>query len=307
MEFLSQIDSLFDFPLTSLSILWLILIIIDLVSGLSPTLQTLSFFIWGIFIIDFFIELVISPKKKGYLKENWLVALSLFLPALRIFRLFSGFKLVRFASHVRSLHLASVLSSFYRSLRTVQQIMEQRGLVYILLLTTLITLLGAAGIYDFERQGFTSYLDALWWTAIIMVTVGSNYWPKTTEGRILAFLLSAYAFYIFVYVTAALASLLVGSEKSFSKEIEELRSKVQRLSSEINRFSEREKSRFAKALNLFCYWFLSDFLIMTLSFIRQKPIKFADYCIAQNSFFIGVTQLAFRISFLTTHKVSKLI
>lgn len=183
MEFLSQIDSLFDFPLTSLSILWLILIIIDLVSGLSPTLQTLSFFIWGIFIIDFFIELVISPKKKDYLKENWLVALSLFLPALRILRLFSGFKLVSFASHVRSLHLASVLSSFYRSLRTVQQIMEQRGLIYILLLTTLITLLGAAGMYDFEQQGFTSYLDALWWTAMIMITVGSNYWPKTTEGR----------------------------------------------------------------------------------------------------------------------------
>lgn len=241
MELLSQIDSLFDFPLTSLSILWLILIIIDLVSGLSSTLQTLSFFIWGIFIIDFFIELVVSPKKKDYLKENWLVALSLFLPALRILRLFSGFKLVSFASHVRSLHLASVLSSFYRSLRTVRQIMEQRGLIYILLLTTLITLLGAAGIYDFEQQGFTSYLDALWWTAMIMITVGSNYWPKTTEGRILAFLLSAYAFYIFVYVTAALASLLVESEKSFSKEIEELRSKVQRLSSEINRFSEREK------------------------------------------------------------------
>ncbi|AKB55921.1 MULTISPECIES: ion channel [Methanosarcina] len=241
MELLSQIDSLFDFLLTSLSILWLILIIIDLVSGLSPTLQTLSFFIWGIFIIDFFIELEVSPKKKDYLKENWLVALSLFLPALRILRLFSGFKLVGFASHVRSLHLASVLSSFYRSLRTVRQIMEQRGLIYILLLTTLITLLGAAGIYDFERQGFTSYLDALRWTAMIMITVGSNYWPKTAEGRILAFLLSAYALYILVYVTAALAHLLVRSEKSFSKEIEELRSKVQCLSSEINRFSEREK------------------------------------------------------------------
>lgn len=241
MELLSQIDSLFDFPLTSLSILWLILIIIDLVSGLSSTLQTLSFFIWGIFIIDFFIELVVSPKKKDYLKKNWLVALSLFLPALRILRLFSGLKMVRFASHVRSLHLTSVLSSFYRSLRTARQIIEQRGLKYILLLTTLITLLGAAGMYDFERQGFTSYPDALWWTAMIMITAGSNYWPKTIEGKILAFLLSAYAFYIFVYVTAALASLLVGSEKSFSKEIEELHSKVQRISSKINRFSEREK------------------------------------------------------------------
>lgn len=70
MELLSQINFLFDFPLMLLSILWLILIIIDLVYGLSPTLQALSFFIWGIFIVDFFIELEVSPNKKDYLKEN---------------------------------------------------------------------------------------------------------------------------------------------------------------------------------------------------------------------------------------------
>jgi voltage-gated potassium channel len=242
IELLSQINALSDFPLTLLSILWLILIIIDLVYGLSPSLQTLSLVIWGIFIVDFFIELEISPKKKDYLMQNWLVALSLFLPALRIFRLFSGFRLVRFANSIRSLNLVRVLSSFNRSLRTVRQVMRQRGLKYILLLTTLITLLGTAGMYDFERQGLTSYWDALWWTAMIMTTIGSDYWPKTAEGRILAFLLSVYAFSIFGYVTAALASFLIGREKkSQSNEIEEMRSEVERLSDEIKGFSEREK------------------------------------------------------------------
>lgn len=241
-ELLSQINSLFDFPLTLLSVVWLILIIIDLVYGLSSSLQTLSLVIWGIFIIDFFVELEISPKKKDYLMQNWLVALSLFLPALRIFRLFSGFRLVRFANSIRSLNLVRVLSSFNRSLRTVRQVMRQRGLKYILLLTTLITLLGAAGMYDFERQGLTSYWDALWWTAMIMTTIGSDYWPKTAEGRILAFLLSIYAFAIFGYITAALASFLVGKDReSSSKEIEELRSEVERLSDEIKGFSKREK------------------------------------------------------------------
>ena len=242
IELLSQINSLFDFPLTLLSILWLILIILDLVYGLSSSLQTLSLVIWGIFIVDFFVELEISPKKKDYLMQNWLIAVSLFLPALRIFRLFSGFRLVRLANSVRSLNLARVLSSFNRSLRTVRQVIRKRGLRYILLLTALITFLGAAGMYDFERQGLTSYWDALWWTAMIMTTIGSDYWPKTAEGRILAFLLSVYAFSIFGYVTAALASFLIGREKkSPSKEIEELRSEVQRLSGEINRFSERER------------------------------------------------------------------
>lgn len=242
-ELLSQINDLFDFPLTLLSVLWLVLIIVDFVYGLSSSLQKLSLVIWGIFIVDFFIELYISPLKKEYLKNNWLVAFSLFLPALRVLRLFRGFRLVRFANSVRSLNLARILSSFNRSLRTVRQVIRKRGLRYVVLLTALMTFLGAAGMYNFERPGLTSYWDALWWTAMIMTTIGSAYWPVTPEGRVLAFALSVYAFSIFGYITAALASMLVGKDKEelSSKEIAELRSEVQKLSTEINRFLEKEK------------------------------------------------------------------
>lgn len=242
IDLLSQIDELLDFPLILLSILWLILIVVEFVYGLSLRLQTAVTVIWGIFIADFFIELYIAPKKKVYLKENWLVALALFLPALRILRLFSGFRVLRVTIFVRSLNLARILSSFNRSIRTVRRAMRQRGLEYVLLLTTLITFIGAAGMYSFERPGLSSYGDAFWWTAMIMTTIGSDYWPKTAEGRILAFLLAVYAFAIFGYITAALASLLIGKDKeASSKEIAELRGEVQRLSSEIGTFLDREK------------------------------------------------------------------
>lgn len=242
IDLLSQIDELLDFPLILLSILWLILIVVEFVYGLSLRLQTAVTVIWGIFIADFFIELYIAPKKKVYLKENWLAALALFLPALRILRLFSGFRVLRVTIFVRSLNLARILSSFNRSIRTVRQAMRQRGLEYVLLLTTLITFIGAAGMYSFERPGLSSYGDAFWWTAMIMTTIGSDYWPKTAEGRILAFLLAVYAFAIFGYITAALASLLIGKDKeASSKEIAELRGEVQRLSSEIGTFLDREK------------------------------------------------------------------
>lgn len=242
MDLLSQINDIFDFPLLILSIIWLILIVIEFVYGLSSTLQTASMVIWGIFIVDFFIELYIAPKKKVYLKENWFVALSLFLPALRILKIFRGFRLFKLSSFIRSFNLARILSSFNRSIRTVRKAVKQRGLQYVLLLTALVTFIGAAGMYNFERPGLSSYWDAVWWTAMIMTTIGSDYWPETVEGRILTFLLSVYAFAIFGYITAALASLLVGKEKeSSSKEITELRKEVQRLSSETNRLSENEK------------------------------------------------------------------
>jgi voltage-gated potassium channel len=140
--------------------------------------------------------------------------------------------------------------------------MRQRGLRYVLLLTTLITFLGAAGMYDFEWPRLNTYWDAVWWTAMIMTTIGSDYWPKTPEGRVLAFLLSVYAFSIFGFITASLASFLIGKEKeSSSKNIEELRSEIQRLSSEINRFSERKKSNFTKVF--YSFYFVFVFQLIT--------------------------------------------
>lgn len=242
VELLSQINALFDFPLLLLSIVWLILLIIDFIYGLSPLLEGLSLAIWGIFILDFFLELYIAPDRKDYIKQNWIVSLSLFLPGLRVLRVFSGLKIASFASYVRSLNLARILASFNRGIRTVRQMVRQRGLIYVLFLTTLITFLGAAGMYNFERPGLSTYWDAIWWTAMIMTTIGSDYWPKTPEGRVMALVLSVYAFSIFGYITAAFASILVGTEKEkSSKEIAELRSEVQYLSNEIRELSKKEK------------------------------------------------------------------
>jgi voltage-gated potassium channel len=95
-------------------------------------------------------------------------------------------------------------------------VVRQRGLIYVLLLTTLITFLGAADMYNFERPGLSTYWDAIWWTAMIMTTIGSDYWPKTPEGRVMVLVLSVYAFSIFGYITAAFASILVGTEKEKS-------------------------------------------------------------------------------------------
>lgn len=43
--------------------------------------------------------------------------------------------------------------------------------------------------------------------------MGSEYWPRTPEGRILGWLLSLYAFAVFGYITAMLASFFVGQDR----------------------------------------------------------------------------------------------
>lgn len=95
---------------------------------------------------------------------------------------------------------------------------RRRGLGYVILLTFIVLTTGAAGMYQFELEarggpGFEDYGAALWWTAMLLTTMGSEYWPRTPEGRILCLLLAIYAFAVFGYVTAAIAAYFVGKDR----------------------------------------------------------------------------------------------
>ena len=48
---------------------------------------------------------------------------------------------------------------------------------------------------------------------MLLTTMGSDYWPRTPEGRLLCVLLAVYAFAVFGYVTAAIAAYFVGKDR----------------------------------------------------------------------------------------------
>jgi voltage-gated potassium channel len=222
-ELLEHIDRALDKPLIVLSFVWLALLILDLTQGLSPLLQNITYGIWALFILDFALGFIVAPHKFTYLQRNWLTAISLLLPTLRVLRVFRAIRLLRAARATRSINLIRVISSLNRGMRTIGATVGRRGVGYIVALTVIVTFAGAAGMYFFENTGalreaqidaagFRNYGDAVWWTAMIMTTMGSEYWPHTAEGRILGWLLALYAFAIFGYITATIASLFIAQD-----------------------------------------------------------------------------------------------
>ncbi len=200
-----------------LGLAWLVVLVVELVRGLTPMLEALGTVIWVIFILDFALKFALAPDKSDYLKANWLTALALAVPALRVFRVFRVVRVLRAARAARGLRLVRVVGTANRGMNALRAAMRRRGLGYVLALTALVNLLGAAGIHAFERApevegGFTGFGDALWWTAMLLTTMGSAYWPSTAEGRVLCLLLSVYAFTVFGYITAAFASFFVGRD-----------------------------------------------------------------------------------------------
>jgi voltage-gated potassium channel len=212
-EILQQLEDWLETPLLVLSFFWLALFTIELIGGLNPLLETLGIAVWIIFIADFGLKLLLAPRKFSYLRQNWLTAISLLLPALRIFRIVRVLRVLQTARAVRGLRLLSVMTRTNRGMRALAASMQRRGFSYVVGLTAIITLTGAAGMYAFEGEvsnsGITDYGSALWWTAMLMTTMGSDYSPQTAEGRVLCFILALYAFAVFGYVTATIATFFV--------------------------------------------------------------------------------------------------
>jgi voltage-gated potassium channel len=214
-ELLRRLEDSLETPMLALAFVWLALLVVELIWGESLLFGTIGTIIWVIFILDFAMEFALAPHKAAYLKHNWLTAMSLLIPALRIFRIFRVFRLLRLARVGRSLRLLRVISSLNRGMRALGASLNRRGFGYVIALTVLVAFTGAAGMYAFENvapDGLKSYSEALWWTAMILTTMGSQYWPQTVEGRVLCVFLALYAFAVFGYVTATLATLLIGRD-----------------------------------------------------------------------------------------------
>lgn len=211
---LADLEAWLSTPMHLLSAVWLALVVAEFAWGTSRLLETVGTVIWVIFLAEFALRLALAPDKLGFLRANWLSIIALIAPAFRLLR---GFRLLRFARAARGLQLVRVVGTANRGMNALRGAMRRRGLGYVAALTALVDLVGAAGMYAFERApetegGFTSFGDALWWTSMLMTTMGSAYWPITAEGRVLCLLLAVYAFAVFGYITAAFASFFVGRD-----------------------------------------------------------------------------------------------
>jgi voltage-gated potassium channel len=71
----------------------------------------------------------------------------------------------------------------------------------------------AAGFYVAEKginESVNNYFDAFWWSFITVTSVGyGDIFPKTTEGRIIAIVLSLLGIGLFSIITAEIAAKFV--------------------------------------------------------------------------------------------------
>lgn len=213
---LVQLEEWLDKPMVVLSFVWFSLVVLELVWTTSGIFEFLGTAIWIVFIAEFLLRLALAPDKGRFLRNNVITMVALLAPALRFLYALRFFRLAR------GLRLVRIVGTANRTINALRDSFGRRGLGYVLGTTVLVTLLGAGGMLAFEpahqvKGGFATYGDALWWTAMLVTTIGSDFWPQTAEGRLLAFLLSLYGLAMFGYITASFATFFIGQEARLAR------------------------------------------------------------------------------------------
>lgn len=221
-ELREKLDRYLDLPLALASVVVVLLVIIQLtgevVEPWSGRLEVLSWGLWSLFFLEFLVKFALAPVKRHYLRKNWLDVLVVLLPFLKFLRL------ARVLRATRALPIFRLLVFGGRGSQSTLVLLRRRRLGQLAIVSAMVILVGASIGYLIESDApgttIEDFGDALWWSGALVTTVGSELYPVTAAGRILAFLLMLYAIGVFSYFIGAIASVLVDFDARHKQEEE---------------------------------------------------------------------------------------
>ncbi|MCN0150890.1 potassium channel family protein [Salinispora arenicola] len=165
-------------------------------SAWTAVCRSATFIIWLLFWLDMVVRFVLHTQRLRFLREHLFDLAVLILPILR---------------PLRAMRLVTVVLSLSR--RTEVWVRGRLG-IYVAATTVLLVLVASLAVLDAERgapdPSITNYSDAVWWAAVTITTVGyGDFYPVTTEGRLVAVGLMIGGIGLIGFVTGSLATWIV--------------------------------------------------------------------------------------------------
>lgn len=180
--------------------------ILDFTKGLSHSQMIADWIIYGLFVADYFVRLILSDSKRRFIRENIidLIAIIPFNSAFRAFRLLRFFKLLRLTKLIR---LGAVSG---RLMGRFSRFFDTNGFKYVLFATACAVVFAAFAMMYLEDM---SFLDALWWAFVTATTVGyGDISPASGGGRIVASILMIFGIGLIGSLTSTITSFFLRSD-----------------------------------------------------------------------------------------------
>jgi len=125
-------------PMLFLSFVWFVVIVTELVNGISPFLLIFGTILWALFVFYFVVRLAIAPRSVTYLRRNWLFILAILVPVLRFFPFLQTLPLARALTATFGMQVVWMFASADQGLRSLRRTIGRRGAGYALTFTVIV-------------------------------------------------------------------------------------------------------------------------------------------------------------------------
>jgi voltage-gated potassium channel len=203
-----------DIPLTIVTILWLPVLIIPLITpvheAVAETFAIIDYMVWALFALEYGIKMFLSPSRIHFFKTHILDLLIVAVPFFRPMRM------ARLARLGRLGRVGVVLA---RGIKRARDLLSHKGLHFVLLTVTMIIFAcaGLATVAERSAQGSNihNFGQALWWSVVTVTTVGyGDHYPVSAFGQGIAVVLMLVGIGLIGILTATVASYFVGQDLS---------------------------------------------------------------------------------------------
>jgi voltage-gated potassium channel len=229
-----------ELPLTVLSALWLVVLIVPLVASVPTDVRDtfifIDFAVWACFIFEYVVKLFLAPNRWSFFKRHVLELLVIVVPFFRPLR----------AARLVVLLRGSVLIT--NVVRRSRDLATHRGFHFVLLGVVCLVFACAGLVLVFERQAHGStihnYGQALWWGMSTLTTVGyGDRFPVTPAGQGIAVVLMIAGIGLVGVFTATIASYFMGeSQTKAAQERAEIDAKAAQERTEIEARGRAERA-----------------------------------------------------------------
>ena len=198
-----------DIPLTVLTIAWLPVLIVPLITpvhgALAETFAVIDYMVWALFVLEYLIKLYLSPSRAQFFKTHILDLLIVAVPFFRPLRV------------ARLARLARIGVVLARGIGRAKEVLSHKGLHFVLLTVAMIIFASAGLVMIAERSApsgnIHNFGQGLWWAVVTVTTVGyGDHYPVTAFGQGVAVVLMIVGISLIGILTATVASYFVGQD-----------------------------------------------------------------------------------------------